>query len=547
MKNLDHLPQKTVTHLFVFLCSLLMITGSFESKAQSITLLSPNGGEDWLTGTTQSVHWSLQGDPVDIMIEYSLDGGSNYSYLGYVSAYDGVESYSFINYLNASSAAKIKVSVYSNSSIFDESDSTFTIIESPVYFYDPWGGESYYRTSPVLISWYSYSITVCNIDYSTDNGSSWQNITTNYEGFTYNWTAPDVISDSCLIRISDTSDANIYGLSPRFSIIDLPVVNLISPNGGETWNFGQSGNVSWTGSNLPYYMYLDYSLDGGQSWNYLGYAYGSDTGGTVDVYVPQVISNEARVRITDPNFDQVNDMSDNDFSIYTPPVIMYYPATGDEFINKSSTYLSWLVTGIDSVKIELSTDNGQSWSIIEDKAYAYYGYYAWTISASPSNQCIIRVSDVNDASKFGLSGVFSILPTPVIEITSPVAGDILNTDSAYTITWNHDNEDSWYIDLEYSLDAGLTWNYLGWVYNTVPEGSFTWTTPDVESENCLIRVYDYYYDFVADTSELFSIRSFPSTPICMVSVDNEFNQNLITWDKPVSPLIDTFIDRKSVV
>ena len=243
----------------------------------------------------------------------------------------------------------------------------------------------------------------------------------------------------------------------------------------------------------------------------------------------------------DPGFDQINDESDNTFTIFTPPVIMYYPSEGDEYFNKSTTYISWIATGVDSVNIELSTDNGQSWIMVETDLDAYYGYYYWTISATPSNQCIIKVSDVNDASKFGLSGVFSILPTPVLAITSPQDGNIWNTDSAYTITWTYDNEDSWYIDLEYSIDNGQTWNYMGWVYNTVPEGSFTWTTPEVESEQCLIRVFDYYYDFVADTSEIFTIREFPTTPICMVTVDGETNQNLIVWDKPASPLIDTFI------
>jgi hypothetical protein len=85
------------------------------------------------------------------------------------------------------------------------------------------------------------------------------------------------------------------------------------------------------------------------------------------------------------------------------------------------------------------------------------------------------------------------------------------------------------------------WNYLGYGYNDGTQGSFDWTTPVVESDQCMILVSDYYMYYVSDTSEMFTIITFPQAPICMVSVDSTTNQNVIVWERPVTGLIDQFI------
>ena len=521
--------------------SLLLLFGY--AGAQTLTVTSPNGGETWLTETTQTLTWDNSGDPVDILIEYAVDTNGYWYYLGYVSAFDSTNSFSFYNYMPATEYARVRVSDYDDPANSDVSDDFFTVRESPVYFYTPYYGDSFYRTSTVTLDWYSYTLTGFNLAYSTDNGSTWTVIVENHPDMEYDWTVPDLFSDSCFIRITDPADSANYGISPMFSIVDLPTVTLIAPNGGETWNYGQTAEVIWSGTNLPYYLYMEYSTDGGTTWDYLGYAYGADTGGSTSVYVPYEGSENAYVRISDPNAPgSVFDMNDNPFTIYMPPVIVYYPYDGQEFYNQSQISLSWLAQdGIDSLKIELSTDNGTSWNVVEESISANtWGYY-WTVSGTPSQECVLRISDADDPSLFGLSGVFTILETPVITLTSPAGDEILNTGTSYPISWEYDNPDAYYVYLEYSRDGGQNWYHIGYASHEGTQGSYNWQTPEIESEQYLIRISDYSLYFVNDTSDMFAVLSFPETPICMVSVDSTTNNNVIVWEKPVSALIDQFI------
>jgi hypothetical protein len=129
----------------------------------------------------------------------------------------------------------------------------------------------------------------------------------------------------------------------------------------------------------------------------------------------------------------------------------------------------------------------------------------------------------------------------VITLHTPSGGEILNTNAPYVISWSYDNPSAYYVYLEYSSDNGQNWNYIDYVLNPGSAGNYQWTSPAVESDQYLVRVSDYNLDFVADTSNAFSVISYPETPICMVTVDSATNRNLIVWEKPVSPLIDHFV------
>jgi hypothetical protein len=527
--------------LLIFLFAAIINIMTF-GQSQTLTLLSPNGGENWLQGSSCTISWEYSGGPATGLIEYSEDGGQYWNYLDYVYALDSVSSFTFQNYLYATTQAKIRISDYSNPGVSDESDNVFTVTEPPVYIYSPYAGNFYYRTAPVYISWYSATIQVFSLEYSLDNGQTWALIISDYTGNDYSWTAPDVLTDQAVIRIADAADPTAYGLSPVFSIIELPTISLISPNGGEVWNYNEIATVSWTGTNLPAYVYIDFSFDGGQTWSSLGYGYGTETGGSAEVYVPYISTQNALVRVYDYYYDVVMDESDQVFTIYVPPVIVYYPYGGESFYNKSQTYFSWLtLPDISQLNIDLSTDNGQTWQGVAEGIDVAQGYYYWTVMGTPSESCFIRISDAADPTRFGTSGMFTILETPVITLTAPAGGEILNTGSAYDISWTYDNPSASYVYLEYSADNGQTWNFISYIAVAGAEGSYEWTTPVISSEQCFVRIMDYYLNFVNDTSNVFTILTYPETPICMVSVDSTTNHNVIVWEKPVSDLINKFI------
>jgi hypothetical protein len=197
------------------------------------------------------------------------------------------------------------------------------------------------------------------------------------------------------------------------------------------------------------------------------------------------------------------------------------------------------VDGVDLVNIELSRDDGENWEMVAANVDGDSYAYTWTVSGNPSDECRIKISDASDPSTFDISGQFSILEAPVISLIEPNGNVVWKSNKFYTISWVYDNPEFSFVNAEYSVDGGASWDYIG--YGLPAQGSIDWQTPDVESEECLIRVFDSNLGFVADTSDLFAIRDFPDTPICIVSVDSASNKNVIIWEKPDTDIISDFI------
>jgi uncharacterized protein (TIGR02145 family) len=81
------------------------------------------------------------------------------------------------------------------------------------------------------------------------------------------------------------------------------------------------------------------------------------------------------------------------------------------------------------IKIEYTLNSGTNWISIADSVPAKNGNYIWTIPISPSNNCRIRITDINNQISVGLStNVFSFNNDPCSGQTSIKYGDqIYNT------------------------------------------------------------------------------------------------------------------------
>jgi|GEM_PF-2030124 len=91
---------------------------------------------------------------------------------------------------------------------------TFTFLAQP-------GGQSLYSGINYNIAWQSANAQNINLDFSSDNGTNWNNIVSNYPAVssTYQWTIPTVISSNCILRISDASTPSSFTLSGSFSLL----------------------------------------------------------------------------------------------------------------------------------------------------------------------------------------------------------------------------------------------------------------------------------------------------------------------------------------
>ena len=320
-------------------------------------------------------------------------------------------------------------------------------------------------------------------------------------------------------------------------------ITLLSPNGGETWIYYTLKEVSWTGQNLGSDLRLEFSPDGGINWSYLADIPSGPDGGIFPVGVPNYSSTNALLRITDFSNPSVSDVSDAPFTVIVPPIGIYQPATGSVVFANTLTYVNWIVYApdISLLNAEISTDNGLTYIPVAQNLNALSGFAYLNISDTPAEECVLKLYNAVDTSEYVLSTPFTISTVPIYNLTSPAGGEILNTFSPLTITWTVENPYTSSNYLEFSLDNGETWTFIDNGSSQGNSGSYDWTTPNVDSEECLIRITDSYAFSSIDTSEVFTIMSYPETPVCMVSVDSLTNYNVIIWEKPVSDFITDFL------
>ncbi|MFQ6094388.1 MAG: LamG-like jellyroll fold domain-containing protein, partial [bacterium] len=209
-----------------------------------------------------------------------------------------------------------------STSSVDADDPSWVVSDAPVAsepfitVTSPNGGENWLVGSNHDIIWASEtSITNVKIEYSTDSGSSWYIIvaTTPNDG-SYTWTIPNTPSSNCLVRISDAVDDDPSDVSNGpFSITVPPSITIISPNGGENWLVGNSYDITWSSQNFMGDVKIEYSTDGGSSWNTIAATTPND--GTYNWTVPDVSSSNCLVRVSDAADGDPSDTSDGTFAI----------------------------------------------------------------------------------------------------------------------------------------------------------------------------------------------------------------------------------------
>jgi hypothetical protein len=198
----------------------------------SLIVTSPNGGETLHTGWTHEITWLTFGKVGNVRIEYSTDGETWTDIIG------STENDGFYKWLvpdAASTSCEIRISEAEDGDPSDINDVVFEISNAPIIIVtSPNGGESWAVGSTKAITWLSAGVGNVKIEYSTDNNSTWTEITGSTENDgTYAWLIPDAVSDTCLIRVSSADDETLVDLSDAaFSIVPASIRVTDAPDGG---------------------------------------------------------------------------------------------------------------------------------------------------------------------------------------------------------------------------------------------------------------------------------------------------------------------------
>ncbi len=181
----------------------------------------------------------------------------------------------------------------------------------------PNGGEIWYSGFEKNITWFSVGkVGPVRIELSTDNGSTWQEIVAETENNgVFTWVVPEISSTTCLMRVSEADDGVPADTSDTvFVILNEPVIVITAPNGGEEWPVGSVQEITWvTGSAPVGDVKIEYSTDNGSTWNEI--VGRTENDGVFEWEIPDTVSNQCLVRVSEADDGNPADISDAPFSI----------------------------------------------------------------------------------------------------------------------------------------------------------------------------------------------------------------------------------------
>ncbi|MCK4353271.1 T9SS type A sorting domain-containing protein [candidate division WOR-3 bacterium] len=430
-----------------------------ENVVLNWTASQEGGAKDGLSVSGYYIYRGMEG-PITGKVGYTL--------------YDGVSNTTTYTDSNVSIGTKYyyKVAAYSTDPYMPSwysngvSIAVLDTILPQATVISPDGGEDLACESVHKIRWTAtdnLNVDSVNIYYTTSwgmsiNGFDWHLIAhSEPNDSSYSWKVPNTPSTSCRIKIIaydpggnsavDASDAD-------FTISDQtpPKVAVLFPNGGEHLEMGETYEIGWeaTDNVTPksdiLITEIEYSLDGGASWDEIPRDGVND--GIQEWTVPDTLSEHCRVRITaqDIALNLGEGMSNSDFSTcwlasnlveatgYSNQRKLLLDSAGDLHLAFSDS------SDNNIVRYAKSTDNGASWLI---KEIIGQGKFPSLTECSGGLCCCWMKEESGNYSLLysrkdttGWSAVYDITPTGVtIDTMFPPATVVdNNTDTLHIVT-----------------------------------------------------------------------------------------------------------------
>ena len=224
--------------------------------------------------------------------------------------------------------------------------------------------------------------------------------------------------------------------------------------------------------------------------------------------MPDAISAQARVKISDSSDATVFDASNANFNIIGG-FTLTSPNGGEVWIVNESRNITWTTAGtVANVKLEYSTDGGSTYPNVIIATTPNTGSYAWTVPDSITTAARVRVSDAGNANALDTSNAnFKIRGSlTVARPMAPKAGRSIRTRTSPGRRLGSIAN----VKLEYSTN-GFTdelQNYLIAASVIATTGTpYSWLIPDAPSATVKVRISDVSDATVYDLSNAnFSIK-----------------------------------------
>lgn len=453
--------MKKISNTRIFLAALLLMITLFGFKpatGATISVISPNGGETLIAGTTNAITWTS--DVTGNLRIALLKNGVQYALIAGALPNTGTFNWLIPAWVSSGSDYTVKISSCLTPSVFDVSNADFTISGgsgSTITVLTPNGGENWVKGTPNTITWTSDVIGNVRISL-LKNGVQYSLIAASVpNNGTYTWLIPAglAIGSDYKVKISSSANSLISDVSDAtFSLISGggTTITLTSPNGGESWTAGTSNIITWT-SDVTGNLRITLLKNGIQ---YAIIAGALPNTGTYSWLIPAWVVSGAdySVKIASCLDPLLTDVSDANFAITGgsgSTITVVTPNGGENWIKGTANTITWTSDVTGNLRITL-LKNGIQYAIIAG-ALSNTGTYSWLIPtwvvpgadysikiSACMNTLVSDVSDANfsiaagDNTQFKTSVGDDASVVPALNLYPNPAADLLNISSEYEIS-----------------------------------------------------------------------------------------------------------------
>lgn len=199
--------------------------------------------------------------------------------------------------------------------------------------------------------------------------------------------------------------------------------------------------------------------------------------------------------------------------------------------------ISWYTlksSGIDSLKLELSTDNGTTWKTVEAKILNT-GKYNWKVPRISSTENLIRLSDINNSSIVDVSNApFTIQYIPVVQklpisnIELPTKDTTVLVNSLFKFKGIASDSDGYIVNYIWNMGNGQTirgiTKQFDYLYETPGKYLVTFTVQDNDNN---FSKPDSIFITVENSTSVLHRDAFPNSWKVYNNFPNPFNSHTI--------------------
>ena len=453
---------------------------NFTIPTPNITVITPNGGETWRRGTTQTIKWNSSGSPGTYVKIELLKGGFLNRVIVASTPNDGTHPWPILAAQASGTDYKVRITSTTNPAYNDTSDNSFTILTPSITVVTPNGGENWTRGTTKIINWSSNESpgTYVRIELLKPGKPNQLIVSATLNDGSHPWLIPSAQAPGSDYRVKITSTINVSNndISDNYFTIPAPSFTVVSPDGGENWTRGKTQTIRWNSTENPRSYVKIELLKPGKPNQLIISATLNDGSHPWLIPAAQSPGSDYKVKITSTINVSNNDISDNYFTIPVPSFKVVSPNGGENLIRGTTQTIRWNSTESPGtyVKIELLKPGKPNQLIVS--ATLNDGLHPWFIPSAqaPGSDYKVKITSTINVSNSDISDGNFTIPVPSFTVVSPNGGENWKRGTTQTIKWTSTENPLSYVKIEL-LKAGVFNRLI--LASTINDGSHPWLIP----------------------------------------------------------------------